>query len=91
MPEGDAVVHVKTHGVDEIALKERWASPRDVGWLWAGANVEMETFMYGTIAGRLVELAPQSCVAGRYVHAAAWARRSTNAGRRDIRCGRTSV
>ena len=73
MPEGDEAFHIETHGVDEIALRERWASPRDVGWLWAGANVEMETLMCsaiagmnGAIAGRYLDPAPQSCVAGRH-------------------------
>ena len=51
-PESDAVVHVKTRGFDEIVPNERWASPCDVGWLCVGANVEMETFIYGTIAAR---------------------------------------
>ena len=75
--EGDAVVHVKTQGFDEIVPNERWASPRDVGWLWVGSNVEMETFKYGAIAGRNGAIAgrclgpaPQSCVAGRLVRAA---------------------
>ena len=66
MPEGDEAFHIETHGVDEIALRERWASTRDVGWLSAGANVEMETFPYSAIAGRCLEPAPQSCVAGRH-------------------------
>ena len=24
-PEGDEALHIETHGIDEIALKERWA------------------------------------------------------------------
>jgi purine-cytosine permease-like protein len=49
MPETDEAFHIETHGVDYIPLKERWASPRDVGWLWAGASVQVEYFIYGAI------------------------------------------
>jgi NCS1 family nucleobase:cation symporter-1 len=49
MPESDAAFHIETHGVDYIPLNERWAKPRDVGWLWAGASVQIEYFIYGAI------------------------------------------
>ena len=49
MPETDEPFHIETHGVDYIPLSERWAKPRDVGWLWAGASVQVEYFIYGAI------------------------------------------
>jgi len=49
MPETDEAFHIETHGIDYIPLRERWASPRDVGWLWAGASIQIEYFIYGAI------------------------------------------
>jgi NCS1 family nucleobase:cation symporter-1 len=49
LPESDEVFHIETHGVDYISLSERWAKPRDVGWMWAGASVQVEYFIYGAI------------------------------------------
>jgi purine-cytosine permease-like protein len=49
MPEGDQPFHVEQHGVDFIPLSERWARPRDVGSMWAGASVQVEYFIYGAI------------------------------------------
>jgi nucleobase:cation symporter-1, NCS1 family len=49
MPESDEAFHIETHGIDYIPLRERWATPRDVGWLWAGASVQVEYFIYGAI------------------------------------------
>lgn len=48
-PETDEAFHVETHGVDYIPLRERWASPRDVGGMWAGASVQVEYFIYGAV------------------------------------------
>ncbi len=49
LPESDEPFHVETHGVDYISLGERWAKPSDVGWMWAGASVQVEYFIYGAI------------------------------------------
>jgi nucleobase:cation symporter-1, NCS1 family len=49
LPESDEAFHVETHGIDYISLKERWATPRDVGGMWAGASVQIEYFIYGAI------------------------------------------
>ena len=49
LPDSDRAFHVETHGVDFIPLTERWAKPRDVGALWAGASVQVEYFIYGAI------------------------------------------
>jgi len=48
-PVADEAFHVETHGVDYIKLSERWASPRAVGGMWAGASVQIEYFIYGAI------------------------------------------
>jgi nucleobase:cation symporter-1, NCS1 family len=49
LPEADQPFHVEQHGVDFIPLSERWAAPRDVGAMWAGASVQIEYFIYGAI------------------------------------------
>ena len=41
LPETDQAFHVETHGIDHIPLQERWAKPRDVGLMWAGASVQI--------------------------------------------------
>jgi nucleobase:cation symporter-1, NCS1 family len=48
-PESKAVLHVEQHGIDFIPESERWARPRDVGGMWAGASVQIEYFIYGAI------------------------------------------
>jgi NCS1 family nucleobase:cation symporter-1 len=49
MPETDRAFHVEQHGIDFIPESERWASPRAVGGMWAGASVQIEYFIYGAI------------------------------------------
>ena len=49
LPEDDLAFHVEQHGIDFIPTTERWARPRDVGGMWAGASVQIEYFMYGAI------------------------------------------
>jgi NCS1 family nucleobase:cation symporter-1 len=48
-PEGGEVFHVEQHGIDFIPESERWASPRDIFGMWAGASVQIEYFIYGAI------------------------------------------
>ena len=48
-PESDEVFHVEQHGIDFIPESERWATPRDIGFMWAGASVQIEYFIYGAI------------------------------------------
>ena len=45
----DLAFHVEQHGIDFIPLTERWARPRDVGGMWAGASIQIEYFIYGAI------------------------------------------
>ncbi len=48
-PEAKAVLHVEQHGIDFIPESERWAGPKDVFGMWAGASVQIEYFIYGAI------------------------------------------
>ncbi len=48
-PEVDEAFHVEQHGIDFIPESERWATPRDVFGMWAGASVQIEYFIYGAI------------------------------------------
>ena len=48
-PETDEAFHVEQHGIDFIPESERWASPRDIFGMWAGASVQVEYFIYGAI------------------------------------------
>ncbi len=49
LPGADLPFHVEQHGIDHIPLNERWARPRDLGAMWAGASVQIEYFVYGAI------------------------------------------
>lgn len=40
---------VEQHGIDYIPISERWATPRDIFGMWAGASVQVEYFLYGAI------------------------------------------
>jgi nucleobase:cation symporter-1, NCS1 family len=48
-PEFKEPFHVEQHGIDFIPESERWAKPRDVAGMWAGASVQIEYFIYGAI------------------------------------------
>ena len=41
--------HVEQHGIDFIPESERWATPKDIFGMWAGASVQVEYFIYGAI------------------------------------------
>jgi nucleobase:cation symporter-1, NCS1 family len=49
LPETDQAFRIETHGIDHIPVSERWARPRDVGMMWAGASVQIEYFIYGAV------------------------------------------
>jgi nucleobase:cation symporter-1, NCS1 family len=49
LPEADQAFRIETHGIDHIPVTERWAKARDVGWMWAGASVQVEYFIYGAV------------------------------------------
>ncbi len=48
-PETRQPFHVEQHGIDFIPESERWATPRDVFGMWAGASVQIEYLIYGAI------------------------------------------
>jgi NCS1 family nucleobase:cation symporter-1 len=48
-PGAAKAFHVEQHGVDFIPPSERWATPRDVFGMWAGASIQVEYFIYGCI------------------------------------------
>ena len=41
--------HVEQHGIDRVSPRDRWATPRDLAGLWAGASINVENFIYGAI------------------------------------------
>lgn len=41
---------VETRGIDFIPDDERWARPRDLFWMWAGALFNVEYVVYGALA-----------------------------------------
>jgi purine-cytosine permease-like protein len=49
LPVSDLAFHVERHGIDFIPLEERWATPRAIAGLWAGASVNVEYLVYGAI------------------------------------------
>src|SRR5580693_1070398 len=49
LDEDDLAFHVEQHGIDYIAESERWATPRAIAGLWAGASVNIEYLVYGAI------------------------------------------
>jgi len=48
-PSSDAFLRVEQHGIDFIPETERWATPRSVAGLWAGASLNVEYVVYGAI------------------------------------------
>ncbi len=48
-PNTESALHVEQHGVDYIPASDRWATPRNVFGMWAGASVQVEYFIYGAI------------------------------------------
>ena len=49
LDEDDLAFHVEQHGIDFIRESERWATPRAIAGLWAGASVNIEYLVYGAI------------------------------------------
>lgn len=40
-------LRVERHGIDQIPDSERWARPKDLFYMWAGASFQVEYFVYG--------------------------------------------
>ncbi|MGP8059688.1 MAG: purine-cytosine permease family protein [Acidimicrobiales bacterium] len=49
LPDPDRPFHVEQHGIDFIPETERWARPKDLFGMWAGASIQIEYFIYGAI------------------------------------------
>lgn len=49
-PYGASVVAVEPHGLDAIDARERHGTPRDLFFLWFGANAETATFAIGILS-----------------------------------------
>src|SRR5487761_2007615 len=45
--DDDRAFHIERHGIDQIPDSQRWARPRDLWGLWAGASFQIEYFVYG--------------------------------------------
>jgi nucleobase:cation symporter-1, NCS1 family len=45
----EATFEVEQHGINFIPIAERWARPRDLFGMWAGASFQIEYFVYGVI------------------------------------------
>ena len=49
LPVEDLAFHVEQRGIDHVPDAERWATPRAIAGLWAGASVNIEYLVYGAI------------------------------------------
>jgi purine-cytosine permease-like protein len=48
-PRSDEAFRVEQRGIDYIPENERWATPRDLFGMWAGASVNFEYLVYGAV------------------------------------------
>jgi nucleobase:cation symporter-1, NCS1 family len=48
-PHTEEAFRVEQHGIDYIPASERWATPKNIFGMWAGASVQIEYFIYGCI------------------------------------------
>jgi purine-cytosine permease-like protein len=48
-PPADEAFRVEQRGIDYIPEDERWATPRDLFGMWAGASVNFEYLVYGAV------------------------------------------
>ena len=45
----DQPFHIEQRGIDYVPHNERWATPRNIGALWAGTSINVEYFVYGAL------------------------------------------
>jgi purine-cytosine permease-like protein len=45
----EPVFHIERRGIEFVPETERWAKPRDLFWMWAGASLQVENFVYGVV------------------------------------------
>jgi purine-cytosine permease-like protein len=48
-PRPDEAFRIEQRGIDYIPSRDRWASPRDLFGMWAGASVNFEYLVYGVV------------------------------------------
>jgi purine-cytosine permease-like protein len=48
-PPSEAAFKVEQRGIEYIPADERWATPRDLLGMWAGASVQFEYLVYGAV------------------------------------------
>jgi purine-cytosine permease-like protein len=48
-PRPDEAFRVEQRGIEYIPSRDRWASPRDLFGMWAGASVNFEYLVYGVV------------------------------------------
>lgn len=48
-PGAEAAFRLERHGIDLISEPERWARPKDLFGMWAGASVNFEYLVYGAV------------------------------------------
>jgi purine-cytosine permease-like protein len=48
-PRADEAFRVEQRGIDYIPEDQRWATPRDLFGMWAGASVQFEYLVYGAV------------------------------------------
>lgn len=48
-PRSDEAFRLEQRGIDYIPAGERWATPRDLFGMWAGASVNFEYLVYGAV------------------------------------------
>ena len=48
-PGADEAFRVEQRGIGHVPEAERWASPRDLFGMWAGASVQFEYLVYGAV------------------------------------------
>ena len=46
----DDVFSVEQHGINPIPLRDRHGHPRELFWLWIGANLIFTYIIYGALA-----------------------------------------
>ncbi len=49
LPRSDEAFKVEQRGIEYIPDGERWASPRDLFGMWAGASIQFEYLVYGAV------------------------------------------
>jgi len=45
----DRAFRLERRGIDFVPERERWAKPRDLFRMWAGASLQVENFVYGVV------------------------------------------